>query len=89
MQQKEENVTIKCAYISEMLSIDKMAEMWNNTGKGAALYRLKQLAENNTGKILVKMKTVDDVNYLCIKVKLPCKIQAGKHIFRILKVDSL
>ena len=89
LQQKEENVTIKFAYISEMLSIDKMTEMWNKTGKGAALYRLKQLAENDIGKILFRMKTVDGVNYLCIKVKLPCKIQAGKHIFRILKVDSL
>lgn len=89
LQQKEENVTIKFAYISEMLSMDKLTEMWNNTGKGAALYRLKQLAENDTGKILFRMKTVDGVNYLCIKVNLPCKIQAGKHIFRICKVDSL
>ena len=89
MQQKEENVTIKFAYISEILSMDKLTEMWNDAGKGAALYRLKQLAENDIGKILFRMKTVDGVNYLCIKVKLPCKIQAGKHIFRILKVDSL
>lgn len=89
LQQKEENVTIKFAYISEMLSIDKMTEMWNDTGKGAVLYRLMQLAENNTGKILVRMKIVDGVNYLCIKVRLPCEVQAGKHVFRIRKVDSL
>ena len=85
----EKKIYFKLQQKEEILSMDKLTEMWNDAGKGAALYRLKQLAENDIGKILFRMKTVDGVNYLCIKVKLPCKIQAGKHIFRILKVDSL
>lgn len=89
LRQKEENITIKFAYISKILSLDEMIGMWGNKGNKTDLYRLRQLAEKNNGEILVKTKAVDDINYLCIKVKLPAKTQAGKHIFCIHKVDSL
>lgn len=89
LQQKEESVTVKFAYTSEMMSADQVIEMWDNHGKEAALYRLKKLSEDNEWKLLVTMKTVDDTHYLCIKVKLPCETNEGKHIFRTHKVDSL
>lgn len=72
-----------------MLSLNEMIGMWGNKGNKTDLYRLRQLAEKNNGEILVKTKAIDDVNYLCIKVKLPAKAQAGKHVFCIHKVDSL
>lgn len=89
LKQKEEEVTIKFACTSEMLSVDDMIKLWDKKEKRNSLFRLKQLAEYNNGKIFIKMKVIDDVNYLFLEVKLPCKDQVGKQIFRIHKVDSL
>lgn len=89
LKQKEEEVTIKFACTSKVLSVEELVELWSKKEKGTDLYKLKQLAECSGGKILVKMKAIEDVNYLCIKVKLPCKVQEGRHIFHIHKVDSL
>lgn len=81
--QQKEDVTIKFAYTSDMLSSDEVIGIWNSKGKKTDLYKLNQLVKSNNGKLLVKMKEIDDINYLLIRVKLPCEIQKGKHIFHL------
>lgn len=73
LKQKESIVTIKFANASEFLEVDDMAAIWEK-GSRNNLYQLRKLAKDNGGSIYVQMKTVDEVDYLCMKVILPCKL---------------
>lgn len=78
LKQKGSKATIKFAYTSDFLELDDMVAIWEKGGKykgkerGNSLYQLKKLVKDNGGNIYVHMKTVDTVNYLCIKAALPC-----------------
>lgn len=73
LKQKGNIVTIKFANTSEFLEVDDMAAIWEK-GSRSNLYQLRKLAKDNGGSIYVQMKTVDEADYLCIKVILPCKV---------------
>lgn len=72
LKQEEEEVEIRFAYTSESLSDVDMGGLRSKKEKEDDLYRLRHLIEENGGKMLVKMKTIEDVSYLCIKTKLLC-----------------
>lgn len=72
LKQKENIIAIKFANTSKFLEVDDMVSIWEK-GSRSDLYQLRKLAKDNGGSIYVQMKTVDEVDYLCMKVILPCK----------------
>ena len=72
LKQKENIIAIKFANTSKFLGVDDMVSIWEK-GSRSDLYQLRKLAKDNGGSIYVQMKTVDEVDYLCMKVILPCK----------------
>lgn len=74
LKQKENTVTIKFANASEILKTDDLVAIWEK-GSANNLYQLRKLAKDSGGSIYAWMKTVDEVDYLCMKVIVPFAIK--------------